>query len=131
MTVVNLAYKHLDAKLRIADLTVGQWLGVFAGGVIAVVYGSYVHPFGTMLNLVSAVYLGGLPAAVALLAGLSDFDLPLLLRSAVEWRNADGRYLAGPGTPTPGYRVLETQATSDYAGNGLAQLDLEQLWGDS
>jgi hypothetical protein len=127
--MTNTAYKHLDAKLRIAELTVGQWSGIFAGVVLALIYGYFVHPFGTMLTLVSAVYLGGIPVAASLLAGFSEFDLWLLVRSAVRWRRRDGWYLPGPGVVTDGYRLLIADADLHRAERAAGSaLDPAELW---
>jgi hypothetical protein len=127
--MTNSAYKHLDSKLRIAELTVGQWIGIFIGVVLALMYGYFVHPFGTMLTLVSAVYVGGIPVAASLLAGFSEFDLWLLLRSAVRWRRRDGRYLPGPGLVTDGYRLLIPVAELRRAERAArSALDPAELW---
>lgn len=129
--MINTAYKHLDSKLRIAALTVSQWVGIFAGVVLAIVYGDYVHPFGTMMTLVTAVYLGGLPIATILFAGFSDFNLMLLLCSAIRWRRMDGRYVPGPGPPTSGYRLHDaTDWQTEAEGERLTELDLHRLWGE-
>ena len=127
--MLNIAYKHLDSKLRIGDLTVVQWLGIFAGVVLAVVYGNYVHPFGTMLTLMSAVYVGGIPVAAVLLAGFSEFDVMLVIGSAARWRRMDGRFVPGPGDPTEGYRLDDVGEEPQRAEDaGLAELDLDRLW---
>ena len=55
------AYKQLEAKTRIADLTLGQWVGVVAGVLCALVVIAWLKPFGTYANLVLGVYLGGHP----------------------------------------------------------------------
>jgi hypothetical protein len=129
--MINTAYKHLDSRLRIAELTIGQWTGIFAGVVIALVYGYFVHPFGTMPTVVSAMYIGGLPIAGAMLAAFTEFDVWLLMRSAVGWRRLDGRYLPGPGAPSPGYRLDEPDEKRwDQNGHRLATLDVASLWGD-
>lgn len=130
---MNTAYKHLDSKLRIAELSVGQWIALLSGLTIAVVWGLYVSPFGPTLTLVSSIYAVALPGAAALFASLTEFDPWLLIRSAVAWRRLDGRFAAGPGGAARGYAVHE-----DEAGQGgqnprqrLEELDLSALWGRS
>jgi len=126
---MNIAYKHLDAKLRIADLTVGQWMGLFAGLIAGMGYGTYLSPFGQMLTLVTAIYIAGIPIAAIFLASFSEFDFWLLVRSAVRWRRLDGRYLPGPGTPTPGYRLTAPPDELRHAERErVAELDLGALW---
>jgi hypothetical protein len=127
---VNTTYQHLDSKLKVAELTIGQWIAAISGVLLALVYGFELHPFGTTLNLFTTVYVGGIPVAAVFAASMTDFDLWLLLRSAVRWRRADGRYLAGPGAPTAGYRLTEpVEAARAAEGEPLRELDLETLWG--
>src|SRR4051794_41657713 len=104
---MNVAYKHLDAKLRVAQLTVGQWLGAFAGVAVAVVWGCYVSPFGLYVTLVSSIYLGALPAGGTFLASVTEFDVWLLARSGVRWRRREGRFVPGSGSSARGYVLRE------------------------
>jgi hypothetical protein len=128
---MNSAYKHLEAKLRVGEFTLGQWLGLFFGAITALTWGFYVSPFGTSLTLFSACYVGGLPAAAIFLAAMSEVDVVLIARSAVRWKREEGRYLAGPGPASNGYVVRDDvtagRAHSD-AGGQLADLDLQALW---
>ncbi len=130
---MNTAYKHLDSKLRIAELTVWQWLGVLIGLGIGVVWGFYVSPFGSTVTLVTSIYAVALPAAAALFASRTDFDLWLLLRSAIAWRRRQGRLAPGGGSSARGYTVSreETEASSSGREPRLDELDLSALWGRS
>jgi hypothetical protein len=127
---VNIAYKHLDSKLRIAELTVGQWMGLCAGVLTGIAYAFYLRPFGTTLTLLSAVYVGGLPVCAVFMANLSDFDVWLLVRSCARWRRLDGHYLPGPGPATAGYRVTVDDDPLSARPGQLAALDLPALWGE-
>jgi hypothetical protein len=127
---MNTAYKHLEAKLRVGEFTIGQWMGLFVGAMTALLWGFYISPFGTSITLFTACYIGGLPAAAIFLATMSEVDMLLLARAAVRWRREEGRYLAGAGPATNGYRV---RADEDERRNGnhdgrLAELDLAALW---
>ena len=53
---MNPAFKHLDAKLRIAELTIRQWVSMFVGVLVAFLYADLIHPFGTLVTTISAVY---------------------------------------------------------------------------
>jgi hypothetical protein len=127
---MNSAYKHLEAKLRIGELTIGQWAGLFVGAMTALLWGMYGSPFGTTMTIFTSCYLGGLPATLIFLATLSDFDLWLLVRSAVRWRREEGRYLAGPGPAPHGYRVSPEPVDERrlQSGEQIADLDLAALW---
>jgi hypothetical protein len=102
---MNTAYKHLDSKLRIAELTIGQWMGIFLGVGLAIAWGMYVSPFGPTVSLTSAVYVGAIPAGAALLGSTTEIDPVLMLRSAIAWRRSEGRFLPGPGHSASGYVV--------------------------
>lgn len=130
---MNVAYKHLDSKLRVADLTIGQWLGVIAGLMLAFVWGFYLSPFGTYLTLISAIYLGAVPAGATMLASVSEFDLWLLVRSAARWRRREGRFVPGPGDSARGYIVHEDprEHDADAVRRQQADLDLASLWEES
>ena len=41
---MNLAFKHLEAKLRFADLSIGQWAAVLGGVLFAFVFAEYAEP---------------------------------------------------------------------------------------
>jgi hypothetical protein len=127
------AYKHLDSKLRIAELSVGQWLVVALGVGLGIVWGYYVSPFGPTLTLTSAVYIAALPSAAALFSTLTEFDLVLTVRSALWWRRLEGQFVAGPGRSARGYTVLEDpHAGGNHGppsdGDELEELDLMSLW---
>ena len=125
---MNVAYKHLDARLRIADLTVGQWGGVLAGAIVALSWWQWLSPFGTYITLFSAIYIGSLPAGAALFAGYTEFDLVLFLRSLIRWRREPGRYIAGPGEAARGYVVIEDADGADAPRRQLQEIDLARLW---
>ena len=42
---VNLTFKHLEAKLRFAELSIGQWAGVLGGVLFAMLFAEYLSPF--------------------------------------------------------------------------------------
>lgn len=130
---MNTAYKHLDTKLRIAELTIGQWICVALGTGIAIGWGFYVRPpVGTTLTAISAVYMGSLPAGAALLASWSEFDLWLLVRSAIRWRRLEGRFVPGPGSAAQGYLLLNdpTAYAAARSPRRAPELDLASLWED-
>jgi hypothetical protein len=128
---MNIAYKHLDAKLRIAELTLGQWAGLVFAVLMMIVYSTYLHPFGATFTLITTFYIGAVPVGAVILAGMSEINLWLLTRSALRWRHYDARYLPGPGDDTRGYQLEDTTGT---ATNGVQidtpTLDLDALWSE-
>ncbi len=127
---MNLAYKHLDTKLRFAELTIGQWLGVLFGLLLAVLWGFYLSPFGLYITLLSSIYLAGIPVGAALLASATEFNAWLLLRSAIRWRRMDARFTPGPGSGSRGYRIQADpdDDTARTARRTESELDLASLW---
>jgi hypothetical protein len=109
---MNVSYKHLDSKLRIADLTIGQWLAVLAGVALAIVWGLYVSPFGATITMTSAIYLGAIPIGAAFLANVTEIDPLLLIRSAIAWRRLRGHFAPGSGDEARGYVVREERRDS-------------------
>ncbi len=127
---MNAAYKHLEAKLRVGELTLAQWAALFVGVLTAILWGTQISPFGPMVTVFSACYIGGLPAAAIFLAATTDTDVVLLVRSAVGWRKHEGRFLAGAGTDAKGYVVTPDPVDDrrNHTGEELSRLNLEALW---
>ena len=127
---MNRAYKHLETRLTIAELTLGQWAGVIGGVALAVGWGMYLSPLGDFPTLLSAIYLGGLPAMTAFLASQTDFDLWLRLRAVARYRQRRDRYLAGGGETALGYLVspIPTTANGRPPTDRPLELELTALW---
>jgi hypothetical protein len=123
---VNVAFKHLEAKLRFGELTIGQWAGILGGLLFALVFAQYLSPFGGTVGLVLGVYLGAIPAAAAFFASLSEFELWGLLAAALRWRRRPGRYVPGAGLDAIGYVTLSERPAEDAS--PLAGLEPEALW---
>lgn len=125
--MMHLAYKHLNAKERIGELTVGQWATVFTGMIVMLLWGFYLSPLSRYLSIVSAVYLGGLPIALAVVASYAEFNVWRFAASAWRWTLAPGRYGAGPGAPSTGYTIMPT-AVRAADSPPIPPLDLQSLW---
>jgi hypothetical protein len=124
---MNVAFKHLEAKLRFGDLSIAQWASVLGGVLGALAFTQYLSPFGGTLGLIAGVYLGAIPASAAFLASVTEFDLAGTARAALRWRRTRGRYLPGGGQAALGYAVAGDQRDRDAAPltPGAA---LEGLW---
>jgi hypothetical protein len=130
---VNVAYKHLDSKLRIGELTVLAWIGVILGVACGIAWGVYISPFGPTLTLTLGIYVAALPIGAAVLASVTEFDPWLIVRSAVAWRRLEGRFVPGGGDCARGYLVVEgsDSRTGHSAPRRVHELDLGSLWGAS
>jgi hypothetical protein len=126
---MNSAYKHLDSKLRIADLSLMQWGGMLLGALIAIAWAFYVKPFGSYLTFASGVYLGAIPAGLAVMSGFYEVDLATLVASAVSWKRVDGRFVAGAGDTARGYVVAGGDEHQSQSVITPSTLDLGALWG--
>jgi hypothetical protein len=120
------AYKQLEAKTRIAELTLGQWLGVIVGLLCALLVIVWLRPFGMYANLVLGIYLGGIPVTIALVVSIGEFDVWLLVRAAWRWWRGDARFAAGPGDVVQGYEITGSERVA--ARGGVAAVDVELLW---
>ena len=125
---MNAAFKHLEAKLRFGDLTVGQWAAVLGGVLFALLFAEYLSPIGGLGAVIIGVYLGAIPASAAFFASLSEFDLCGLIGAAARWRRQDGRYLPGPGVTARGYALAPDLDESGTRRNGAEDLNLDALW---
>ena len=109
---MNVAFKHLEAKLRFGDLSIGQWAAVLGGVLFAFVFAEYLSPIGGIGGVIIGVYLGAIPASAAFFASLSEFDLWGLVAAAVRWHRRDGRYVPGAGETARGYALLGRRAVT-------------------
>jgi hypothetical protein len=124
---MNVAYKHLQSKLRWRELTIGQWVAVALGGLLAGMWGLYLSPLPPYLSLFSAVYIGGVPVMAVFVAAQVEFDLWRHVLWAISWRRESGVYAPGPGANARGYVVLAPTEAAQPRHPGQA-LDLEALW---
>ena len=99
---------------------------MIAGVLCALVVIAWLRPFGTYVNLVLGVYLGGIPVTIALIVSVGEFDVWLLVQAAWRWWRADGRYGVGPGSTARGYQI--TGMESAGASIGATSIELQRLW---
>lgn len=126
---MNVAYKHLNAKLRIGELTTGQWASVLLGIVLMLSWGFYLSPLSTYPTIITAVYVGGVPIALAMLASYAELNVWRYTRMALVWVRVDGTYAAGPGDEIRGYRLTpDPRGHHSARRNTSIPLDLPGLW---
>ena len=124
---MNVAFKHLEAKLRFGELSIGQWAGILGGVLFALVFAQYLSPVRGLPAVVLGVYLGAIPASAAFFASLSEFDLWGLLAAALRWRRNPGRYVPGGGDTARGY-VLLADGSAAMSSVESPVFDLGSLW---
>src|SRR3954453_20402512 len=125
---MNVAFKHLEAKLRFGDLTVGQWAAVLGGVRFALLFAEYLSPIGGLGAAIIGVYLGAIPASAAFFGSLSEFDLWGLIGAAAPWRRQDGRYVPGAGVSARGYALAPDPTESGARSAGADELNLDAPW---
>ena len=128
---MNPAYKHLDAKLRFAGLTLGQWAAVLISLTVAVGWGEFLHPLSGMLNTMTAVYIGGLPGGAAWFMSEAEVDVLMRVRAFARWRRGEDRFLPGSSERAHGY-VLNEQSAGRVRSEGFdrefATASMGALW---
>lgn len=126
---MNPAPAHLEAKLRFGwDFTVVQIAAMVVGILIGFAWANWLSPIHGIGAAVTGVYVGGLPVAAGFVASQTEFDLGAVVLSALRWRRAEGRFVAGPG-PCTGYVMASEHEGRGGDGEPLAVLDSELLWG--
>src|SRR3954462_14840285 len=125
---MNIAFKHLESKLRFGELTIGQWAAVVGGLLFGLGFAQYLSPVGGLWGAVLGLYLGAVPASAAFFASLSEFDLGGLVAAALRRSRQPARYLPGGGHAARGYRLVTDSDPTAAARRDLGQLDLEALW---
>jgi hypothetical protein len=125
---MNIPYRHLEDKLRIWSLTILQWALVLIGAGSAFVWAVYISPFGWAVTLFTSVYVAGLPGVAALVAGVSEFDAWLFLRSAWHWWRTPSRYRPGPGPKPEGYVITPAERPARERSSTVKPIDVEALW---
>ena len=122
------SYKHLDSKLKIAELTLGQWAALVGGFLLALGYALYLHPLGAYFTLASAIYVAGIPFCCAFISSLYGFDLWRAVRSLWRYARGERSFMPGPGGPSTGYVIGDEP--DDHSARGAPELPvlLESLW---
>jgi hypothetical protein len=90
---VHPTYKHLEDRIRLGGLTLGQWTQLLACGLAAYAL-STLLPLPGSWSLSVAVTVCGLPAAAAVAFMNADFDVVQGVRAAVRWRRGPTLYRA-------------------------------------
>jgi hypothetical protein len=121
-------YKHLEAKLRLGSLSLGQWVQITAAGAAAAVFGVYVSPLPTSATIFVSIVGAGMP--VALSYGAMGLEFSVAAFAAAAWRywHRPRHYLPGPSESVAGYVVVDEQPASTPGGHATHLEDREPLW---
>lgn len=125
---MNKAFKHLEAKLRFGDLTIGQWCAVIGGLLLGLLFAQYLSPIGGLPGVVLGVYLAAIPASAAFFASLSEFDLIGIAVAALRRRRQPSCFLPGGGTNAHGYCIAIDTTSADEASPETPDLEIAVLW---
>lgn len=109
---LNPTYKHLEASLRIAGWTVGQWAQVLGATVLALLFGVYVSPLPLTLTIFCSIVLAGSPLALSYGAMAQEWSVSAAVGAQWRWLRRPRRYLPGPSTAGRGYLVLTPADTA-------------------
>jgi hypothetical protein len=67
-------------------------------------------------------------ALALLVAGVSEFNAWLYIRSAWRWWRTPGRYRPGPGPRPTGYVIAPPARPAHERGSTVKPIDVEALW---
>lgn len=125
---MNPAFRYLEHKLRIGELTIAQWVAIALGVFAAGVWATQISPFGGWVTAFTSAYMAMVPACVAFVVGATELDIKHELRQFVRWHRTPGRFLSGPGAATDGYVLVADPTDERRAARETPELDLAQLW---
>jgi hypothetical protein len=120
-------YKHLEAKLRLGSLSLGQWVQVTAAGAAAAVFGVYVSPLPTTATIFVSIVGAGMPVALSYGAMGLEFSVAAFAVAGWHYWRRPRHYLPGPGTCAAGYVVVDEQPAS-RSSEATHVGDREPLW---
>jgi hypothetical protein len=120
---VHPTYKHLDDRIRLAGLTLGQWTQLL-GCALAAYALSTLLPLPGSWSLSVAVTVCGLPAAGAIAFMSADFDVLGLARAAMRWWRGPRRFIAC----APGEVRLREAVRASESRRSLSPFDPDALW---
>lgn len=103
-SLVHPTYRHLDRRIRLAGLPLGQWVQLLAAAAAAYAL-AQVLPFGATYDLSVAVTIAGVPVAAALAAGTATNPLAVLAALA-RWRRLAKLYPSAKAASATGYVLV-------------------------
>jgi hypothetical protein len=123
-------YKHLEDRIRLAGLSLAQWVQLFACALAA--YGlAQLLPLPGSWSLSVAISVCGLPAACAIAFQQAEFDVRRWLLDALRFPARRGAFRPGLGelSDVAGYRLAPDETYSGLgSGDREAGIDVEALW---
>jgi hypothetical protein len=128
----NPTYKHLESKIRISGLTLGQWAQLTGCVLFALLFAFQVSPLATGPTITVSVFIAGLPVAASYALAGSEFSATRLIVSVWRWQRRPRRFVAGPGDVGDGYVVIAPPEpeVAPVSPNGAGELRLEAVWDD-
>jgi hypothetical protein len=119
---VHTTYKHLEDRIRLGGLTLGQWIQLLVCGLAAYAL-STLLPLPGSWSVSVAVTVCGLPAAGAIAFMSADFDVLAWGRAGVRWWRSPKRFA---GTA----RVYGTVGDMPASGRSASvpAFDVECVW---
>ncbi len=112
-------FKHLEDRIRLGGLALGQWAQLLICGVAAYLL-STLLPLPGSWSVSVAVTVCGLPAARAIAFMSADFNMLGWVRAAATWHGTRARYV-GTVADDSGTRFGTTSVA-------MRAFDAEALW---
>jgi hypothetical protein len=115
-------YKHLEDRIRLGGLALGQWTQLVVCGLAAYAL-STLLPLPGSWSVSVAVTVCGLPAACAVAFMSADFDVLQLVRSALRWKRSPKCYAGTADLADP----VDEEGCLAVGARGI-RFDAESLW---
>jgi hypothetical protein len=126
--VRNRTYKHLEAKLRLGSLSLGQWVQIGAAGAAAAVFGVYISPLPTGATIFVSIVAAGMPVALSYGAMGLEFSVGDFAVAACRYWRSPRQYVAGAGQTSAGYIVRCEQTATAPDASEPRVAEREALW---
>jgi hypothetical protein len=121
-------YKHLEAKLRLGSLALGQWIQIGVAAAVAAVFGVYVSPLPIGPTMFVSIVAAGMPVAVSYGAMGLEFSVGDFAVAAWRYWRSARRYVAGAGEMSLGYIVRCEQTAPAPGAPEPGIREREALW---
>ena len=130
----NETYKHLEDPMRLSGLTLGQWGGLAASALVAIIFALYVSPLPSGITITLSLFVAGLP--LALPYAVSGFDMAMseTLGAVYRWARGPRHYLPAAIEADSGYLVVRAPDDTGHCVRpsediAAARRQLEEVWG--
>lgn len=101
-------YKHLEDRVRLFGLTLGQMASLFVMAMVGILFGLYASPLPPGPTIMVSVLTAGSPVVLAYAVTGRELEVWGTLFAVGRWARSEKHYLPGGGPlPEAGYVVVK------------------------